>query len=258
MESGRDMVVGGAKYNATGSAIVGVGTLADSLSAIKYLVFDKGVCTARELYDAVMANWEGYETLRHRAATEPPRFGNGDLYVDDLAAWMSGLYTAKTATFVGPRGGTTCGSYSAGGNLAMGMGTYATPNGRRAYDVVSDGASPTHGADTNGPTGVSASIISLHPENYKNGLQFCMRFHPSSVRGDEGVQKLRTFILTFFEQGGMQMQINVVSSNTLRAAQRNPEEYRDLVIRVAGFSAYFVELYEGLQDDIIARTDNMF
>ncbi|NLM46160.1 MAG: hypothetical protein GX200_05110 [Firmicutes bacterium] len=256
MESGRDMMLGGAKYNSTGSACIGIATAIDSLVAIKYLVYDKKICTARELYDAIMANWEGYELLRERARNEVPYFGNGDPYADEIASWVSDLFTTRINNYIGPRGIHRAGIYSAGANVQQGYLTYATPNGRKAGEPVSDAASPTQGADKNGPTGVIASNIALHPYNYGNGLQFNMRFHPSSVEGEEGTAKLKQLVETFFELGGMQLQYNVVSADTLRKAQANPEEYRDLVVRVAGFSAYFVELYKDLQDDIIRRTEN--
>jgi formate C-acetyltransferase len=257
MENGRDMALGGARYNSTGSALIGIATAVDSLAAIKYLVYDEKVCSARELYDAILTNWEGKESLRQAAVNCPHRFGNGDAEADGIAGWVSALYTARYNSYIGPRGQHRAGMYSAGINLVTGYITAATPNGRKAHDVVSDGGSPTHGADACGPTGVVRSVLALHPENYPNGIQFCMRFHPSCVQGAEGVKKLTLFTETFFEEGGMQLQINVVDAATLRAAQESPEEHRDLVVRVAGFSAYFIELYKDLQDDIIKRTDNM-
>jgi formate C-acetyltransferase len=136
-----------------------------------------------------------------------------------------------------------------------GAQTFATPNGRRNGEPVSDGASPSQGADKKGPTGVAKSVMALHPNNFGNGLQFCMKFHPTSLRGKDGTEKLRQFVSTFFDEGGMQIQYNVVDSDTLRRAQAKPEDYRDLVVRVAGFSAFFVELYKDLQDDLIRRTD---
>jgi formate C-acetyltransferase len=258
MENGRDMMLGGAKYNSTGSALLGIATAADSLAAIKYLVYDQKLCTAKELYDAVMNNWEGCESLRQAAMNKAPRFGNGDPYADDIASWVSDLYTTRFNSYIGPRGQHRAGMYSAGVNLITGYMTYATPNGRKARDIVSDGGSPTHGADVCGPTGVVKSVIALHADQYPNGIQFVMRFHPSALQGEDGINKMRMFTETFFDEGGMQLQVNVVSAETLRKAQAKPDDYRDLVVRVAGFSAYFVELYKGLQDDIIQRTDNMF
>ncbi|MBQ8831422.1 MAG: hypothetical protein IJ017_07460 [Oscillospiraceae bacterium] len=257
MESGRDMLVGGAKYNSTGNACIGIGTCIDSLLAIRYAVFEKKICTARELYDAWIANWEGYEDLRQRIINDTPFFGNGDPKTDEIASWVSDMYTSRINSYRGPRGGYQAGIYSAGVHVDMGKGVFATPNGRKAGAPLSDGASPTQGADKCGPTGVAQSVLALHPKNYRNGIQFNMKFHPKAVEGEEGVMKLRSFVEAFFEQGGMQVQYNIVSSDVLKAAQKNPEEHRDLVVRVAGFSAYFIELVPELQNDLISRTDNM-
>ena len=256
MESGRDMMTGGAKYNSCGYAALGLGTCIDSLAAIRYLVYDEKICSARELYDAVMNNWEGCESLR-QAAKNAPAFGNSDPYVDEIASWVSDMFADRLNTYTGPRGGFMAGAYSAGVHVATGYGVSATPNGRRSGEPLSDGASPSQGADRCGPTGVAGSILALHPEKYRNGLQFNMKFHPSCLQGEEGVQKLRGFVRSFFDMGGTQVQYNIVSSDTLRKAQADPEAYRDLVVRVAGFSAYFVELVPGLQNDLISRTEIM-
>ena len=256
MESGKDMVYGGAKYNSTGLATHGIGTVVDSLLAIRYLVFDKKVCTGRELLDAVCADWKGAEELRLAAEKRAPKFGNGDADADALAAWVSDLFTQRVNRMHGPRGRYRAGIYSAGGNLATGRATWATPDGRHSYEVVSDGASPTHGADKNGPLAVLRSVAALKPENYPNGLQFCIRFHTSCFEGAGGNDKFRAMLETFFREGGMQLQTNIMDAATLRAAQEHPENYPDLVVRVAGFSAYFIELHRELQNDIIQRTDH--
>jgi formate C-acetyltransferase len=255
MENGRDMMAGGAKYNSTGVAILGVGTIADSLSAIKYMVYDKKLCPAQELYDAVMANWEGYELLRQHIINKVPHYGNGDPYADELAGWVADLFSRRANTNEGPRGKHRAGIYSAAANIIQGYKTFATPDGRRNGQPLSDAASASQGADKSGPTGIAKSILALHPSNFGNGLQFNMKFHPSSLRGEDGNKKLLQFVSTFFNEGGMQLQYNIVDSDTLRKAQANPEDYRNLVVRVAGFSAYFVELYEDLQNDLISRTD---
>jgi pyruvate formate-lyase/glycerol dehydratase family glycyl radical enzyme len=255
MENGRDMMHGGAKYNSTGTAILGIGTVIDSLSAIKYMVYDKKLCAARKLYDAIMENWDGHELLRQRIINEVPRYGNGDPYADELATWVADLYTSRTNSYKGPRGGYRAGIYSAGAHVLHGYQTYATPDGRRNGQPISDSASPSQGMVKNGPTGIARSILALNPSNFGNGLQFNMKFHPSSLQGEEGTEKMKQFIWSFFEQGGMQLQYNVVDAETLRQAQENPDEHRDLVVRVAGFSAYFVELYEDLQNEIITRSE---
>ncbi|MCQ2451517.1 MAG: hypothetical protein MJ075_00060 [Oscillospiraceae bacterium] len=256
MESGRDMMVGGAKYNSCGFAVKGLGTAIDSLAAVRYLVYDKKLCTARELYDALLNNWEGCESLR-QAAKNAPAFGNADPYVDELASWLSDMFSQRVSGYTGPRGPFQAGAYSAGGHVASGYRVPATPNGRRSGEALSDGASPTQGADRCGPTGVAGSILALHPERYWNGIQFNMKFHPSCVQGQEGIEKMRSFVQSFFRMGGTQVQYNIVSSDTLRKAQANPDEYRDLVVRVAGFSAFFVELVPDLQNDLIRRTEVM-
>ena len=257
MESGRDMMLGGAKYNSCGYAALGIGTVIDSLAAVKHLVFDEKICTARELYDAIMANWEGYEELR-TAAKKAPTFGNADPAVDELASWVSDMFTDRVTGFTSPRGSCAAGAYSAGVHVAMGYGVWATPNGRQKGEALSDGASPTQGGDHSGPTGIAGSILALHPWKYRNGLQYNIKFHPSCVQGEEGIQRLRSFVTAFFAGGGTQVQYNIISSDTLRKAQKDPAQYKDLVVRVAGFSAYFIELVPQLQDDLIRRTEVMF
>jgi len=255
MESGRDMMWGGAKYNSTGVATMGVGTLADSLAAIKYMVYDKKLCSGSQLLDAVRADWKGHELLRERIKNEVPKYGNGDPYVDELATWAVHLFADKVNSYVGPRGVHQAGLYSAAANVMWGYMTHATPNGRRTGEPLSDAATPSNEAEKNGPTGVMQSVLALDSGRFGNGLQFNMKFHPSSLEGPDGNQKLRQLVEAFFEQGGQQVQYNVIDSEVLREAQAKPEEYRDLVVRVAGFSAYFVELYEDLQDHLIARAE---
>lgn len=255
MESGKDMMLGGAKYNSTGGASIGIGTCIDSLLAIKYACYDKKICSREDMLNAIKANWKGYEALQARIKNEVPFWGNGYDESDELASWVSDQYADRFNSYIGPRGGHRAGIYSAAANVMHGFWTCATPNGRKAGEPVSDGGSPSQGADKNGPTGVAKSIVALHPYKYSNGFQFTMKFHPNAVAGAAGTEKLHQFVENFFEDGGMQVQYNVVSSETLRDAQANPEEYKDLVVRVAGFSAYFVELHSDLQNDLISRTD---
>ncbi|HYX05932.1 MAG TPA: pyruvate formate lyase family protein, partial [Bacteroidales bacterium] len=255
MENGRDMMHGGAKYNSTGTVILGIATAVDSLSAIRYMVYDKKLCTAKELYDAVMADWKGYELLRQQVVNEAPHYGNGDPYSDEIASWVADLYTSRTYTYENSRGKYRPGIYSAGAHVLHGYQTWATPDGRFNGQPISDSASPSRGAIKNGPTGVARSILALNPSNFSNGLQFNIKFHPSSVEGAAGTEKMKQFIKSFFKQGGMQLQYNIVDADTLKQAQANPDDYKDLVVRVAGFSAYFVELYEDLQNELINRSE---
>ena len=257
MESGKDVMWGGAKYNSTGSAGVGCANVADSLAVIKYMCFDHKLCTTRELYDAYSNNWEGegQEILRQVVRTKVPRYGNDDVYVDELAREAMDVFSNKLNAATGPRGGFRAGLYPVTAHVVMGMVTPASPDGRKAGEPLSDGISPMQGLDTHGPSAVLNSVSRINHVNNGNGTQLNMRFHPSAVSGEAGDRKLAELISTFFDRGGMHIQYNVISTDTLRAAQKAPEDYKDMVIRVAGYSAYFVELGRVLQDDLIARTE---
>lgn len=255
MESGRDVMYGGAKYNSTGLAGVGIGTAADSLTAIKYMVFDQKLCTARELYDAVMANWEGYEPLRRRIMKATPHYGNDLDYPDEIAAWISRVFNDKVRSCVGIRGNHwSAGLYPVATHVVWGRLTWATPDGRRTGEPLSDGISPVQCMDTSGPAATLKSAARLDHRHSANGTLLNMKFHPRALEGG-GKGKLIDLIKTYFDLDGMELQFNITSSEKLREAKKNPEAHKDLVVRIAGFSAYFVELYEGIQDDLIRRTE---
>ena len=256
MESGVDCAQGGAKYNSYGTGLLGIATLIDSLIAIKYMVFDAKECTAQEFYDAWRANWQGHEELLTRIKRMPHHYGNNDPYADEIAKWtmdmIAGIVNSKTLR----RGRFRVGTFTASANVYFGTTTWATPNGRFSGESLSDAASPSQGADTNGPTAVLQSVCSYDHTQFTNGFALNMRLSPATLSRDDSIEKLRSMIMTYFGMGGMEIQYNVVDSETLRAAQADPNKYRDLVVRVAGFSAYFVELATQLQNDIIARTEN--
>jgi len=258
MEKGADVMWGGAEYNSTGSAGVGCANIGDALSAIKYFVFDKKLVSAEEYYNAYMNNWEGYEVLRSKVFNLAPRYGNDDPYVDELASWAMDVFSDALNAGVGPRGTYRAGLYPVSAHVRMGLGTHASPDGRKTGDPLADGISPMQACDTNGPSAVLNSVARINHFNNANGTQLNMRFHPNAVLGESGTIKLKNLIETFFDKGGMHIQYNVVSSDTLREAQVSPDEHRDLVIRVAGYSAYFVELGKALQDDLIHRTEQSF
>jgi formate C-acetyltransferase len=255
MESGKDVMCGGAKYNGTGLAGVGIGTATDSLVAIKYMVFDKKLCTARELYDALMANWEGHETLRQRIMKEIPHYGNDLDYPDEIAEWLSKVFNDKVRSCVGPRGNHwQAGLYPVATHVAWGKITWATPDGRRTGEPLSDGISPIQCMDTSGPAATLKSALRIDHRHSGNGTLLNMKFHPKALEGG-GKDKLIALMKTYFDLDGMELQFNIASSEMLRDAQAHPDNYRDLVVRIAGFSAYFVELHKGLQDDVIRRTE---
>jgi len=257
MESGVDCVNGGCKYNSYGHALTGVATVGESLTAIKYMVYDAKLCTARELYDAVMANWEGYEELRRRILNMPHHYGNADEYADVQVKWLIETMVEALRKGRGLRSDLyRVGLFTASSHVVAGTRAWATPDGRYAGEPLSDCISPIQGVDKNGPTAVMTSACCFDHKQITNGLALNIRFHPRVFNREDGLSKIRSLMTTYFEQGGMEVQYNVVSSETLRAAQKDPEKYKDLVIRIAGFSAYFVELNTNLQNDLIARTEN--
>jgi pyruvate formate-lyase/glycerol dehydratase family glycyl radical enzyme len=258
MESGKDCVRGGAKYNSFGGTATGLATVADSLTAIRYMVFDKGLCTAQELYDAYMADWRGYEPLRQRILNEVPHFGNNDPYADEQMAWICGLYHDTCRQMYSTRSSTyKSGLYGAADHVAQGALTWATPDGRRAGEPLADAASPAQGRDLLGPTGVFGSEVCFDHRHFLDGIAVNLKIHPSALRGGEGAAKLRDVTKAYFDEGGMEVQYNVVSADDMRAAQKDPAAHRNLVVRIAGYSAYFVELSPRMQNDIISRTENV-
>ena len=257
MENGKDVVCGGAKYNSYGCTAVGLATVADSLTTIRYMCFDKKLCTTRELYDAYMANWEGHEVLRQQILSEVPHYGNADPYADEQMKWVVDTYyeicrecySTRSRIFKG-------GMYGAASHVAQGYTTWATPDGRLAGKPIADAASPAQGRDKNGPTAVLASALCFDQGKFMNGLALNIRIHPSALSREDGIEKLRTMTQTYMESGGMEVQYNIVSSETMRAAQADPATFRDLVVRIAGYSAYFIELSRDCQNDLISRTEN--
>jgi len=259
MESGRDCTAGGCKYNSFGGTATGMATVADSLTTIRYMCFDKGICTTRELYDAVMANWEGYEDLRQKCLNQVPHFGNADPYADEMMTWVLNTYYDNCRQCWSTRSKTwKAGLYGAADHVAQGYVTWATPDGRQAGVPIADAASPAQGRDINGPTAVLLSSLCYDHSRFMDGVCLNMRIHPTVLSRDDGIAKLRDMVKTYMENGGAEIQFNVVSTETMREAQKRPEDFQDLVVRIAGYSAYFVELSEDCQNDVISRNENIF
>ena len=257
MEKGLDCVSGGCKYNSYGGTATGLATIADSLSTIKYMCFDKKLCTTRELYDAVMANWEGFEPLRQQILSQVPHFGNADPYADEEMKFAVDLYYEQCSKCSSQRSKVyKAGMYGAADHIAQGYFTWATPDGRRCNEPIADATSPAQSRDLLGPTAVFASSCCFDHTKFMDGIALNLRMHPSVLSREDGIAKLRDMTKAYFENGGLECQYNVVDTDTLRSAQVNPGEYHDLVVRIAGYSAYFVELGRDLQDDIIARNEN--
>ena len=256
MESGKDVMWGGAMFNSTGNSCIGIGNVADSLNIINQVCFRQKIATTRELYDALMNNWEGYEELRQRIVGKLPHFGNADPDCDRFMTFAATTYADAITRCVGPRGNHyTAGCYPVTLNVVFGYGTAATPDGRKQGDPLSDGISPVQAMDKNGPLSTIHSLLTFDYTNYGNGTLCNMKFHPTALAAKDGLKKLVSVMQSYFNKGGMELQLNIVSGDTLRDAQAHPENYRDLVVRVAGFSAYFVEVYKDSQDDLIRRTE---
>jgi formate C-acetyltransferase len=255
MEKGMDVMFGGARYNSTGMSGVGIGNIADSLSMIKHLCFDTKKCTTRELYDALISDWEGHEALLAYVKNKAPHYGNGIEECDRFAGWAAKVFGDACNACTGPRGRYSAGLYPVTTNIMFGRGTAATPDGRRKGEPLADGISPVQQMDSNGPTAILVSVANIDQSKYPNGTLLNMKFQPSVMSGADGVPKLIDLIKSYFAMGGMELQINVLSAETLRAAQKNPDDYRNLVVRIAGFSAYFVELQLAGQEDLIRRTE---
>lgn len=255
MEKGLDVTEGGAKYNRIGLTAIGTANVGDSLMAIKKLCFDDKTVSTRELYDALQNNWEGYEQLRQTIINEVPHYGNDNDEVDALASWALKLFADIMTNGEGPRGNYSGGTFTMTAHIYSGSVTPATPDGRKAGDPLADAISSRQGFDKNGPTAYLRSAAKLPHRALTNGDQLNIRFSPSSVEGDAGAEKLKQLIRAYFALGGMQVQFNVVSSEALHEAQDKPDEYQNLIVRIAGFSTYFVSLDKKTQDDFIMRTE---
>ena len=256
MEKGADVAWGGCKYNSYGCTATGLATIADSLATIKYMCFDKKLCTTRELYDAVMANWEGYEELRQRILKEVPHYGNADPYADQELKWVVDLYYEICSKIYSTRSKVyKAGLYGASDHIRQGKINWATPDGRKTGEPIADAMSPAQGRDKLGPTAIFTSTSVFDHHHYMDGIALNMRITPAILRSDADIHKLRDLTKAYFKNGGMEVQYNVVDTETLRRAQEHPEDYQNLVVRIAGYSAYFVELSLDLQNDIIARNE---
>ena len=254
IENGRDYYDGGPRYNTDYIQCCGIGTVTDSLSVLKKHVFEEKTLQLVDLLRALRENWEGWEEMRQFVWNRTPFFGNDDEEADSI---MQKVYTSLLNAIDGkhsPKGptyhvnmlSTTC-------HIYFGKKLGATPNGRLAHAPESDGTSPSHGADRNGPTAVVKSLSRMD-QLKSGGTLLNQRFLPSVLSGDSGLEKMGQLIRTYFKLGGHHIQFNVVDTETLRKAQKSPDEYRSLLVRVAGYSDYFVDLDQYHQEEIIART----
>ena len=307
LKSGKTVQEGGAVYNFTGPQGFGIANMADSLYAIRKLVYQDKKITMAEMKEALQWNFgKGLDAQSageitaailkqlaqaghtideatasaivkevmasqpdaakmarykeiHDMVDEVPKFGNDIPDVDYFARDVAYTYTRPLEKFKNPRGGQyQAGLYPVSANVPLGSQTGATPDGRYAHTPVADGVSPSAGKDVKGPTAAAASVARLDHFIVSNGTLFNQKFHPSALSGREGLEKFVALIRSYFDQKGMHMQFNVVDRKTLLDAQAHPEQYKHLVVRVAGYSALFTTLSRSLQDDIIRRTEQGF
>ncbi|EDS78146.1 pyruvate formate-lyase [Clostridium botulinum C str. Eklund] len=266
---GKSIQEGGGHYRFSGPLGVGIANVGDSFMAIKKLVFDDEKITLDKLKQALDTNFgedekdEGKKNelqgikqmLLHRA----PKFGNDIDEVDEFTRDGALIYCKEVLKHFNQRGGKFLpGLYPVSNNVHLGSLVGATPDGREAYQPIADGVSPTRGADVNGPTAAANSVAKLEHYAAPSGTLFNQKFNPNSLKGDNGLKNLATLIRSYFDHKGMHIQFNVVDKNVLLDAQKHPEKYRDLIVRVAGYSAQFICLDKGIQDDIIKRTEQDF
>jgi pyruvate formate-lyase/glycerol dehydratase family glycyl radical enzyme len=256
LERGKDVTAGGARYNFTGPQAVGLADVADSLAAIQRLVFDEAKVTMDELIDSLDQDFEGREMLRQTLLRKAPKWGNDDDFVDNLASTVVRIYCEAVSKYRNTRGGVyRPGVYSVSANVPLGLHVGALPNGRKATAPLADGVAPVHGCDWEGPSAIAKSVAKLDHERITNGTILNMKFLPRLLETEGGKRGLANLIKTYFNLGGWHIQFNVVSAERLKAAQKNPEAHKGLIIRVAGYSAFFTELDRAVQDDIIDRTE---
>ncbi len=253
---GRDYHDGGARYNTTYIQGVGLGTMADALTAIRYHLFDHQTLTMADLLAALRADFAGQEGLRQMLLHKTPRYGNDDDYADEV---MRAVFEAYFQAVDG-RPNTKGGHYHINllpttVHVYFGSVVGATPDGRRAWTPLSEGISPVQGADRHGPTAVLKSAAKMDHVR-TGGTLLNQKFTPHLLRDEEGLDNLVHLVRSYFRLDGHHIQFNVVDAATLRAAQQHPEQYRDLIVRVAGYSDYFCDLGKALQDEIIARTEH--
>jgi len=254
-----DLTMGGATYNNATINVSGVADTADSLAAIKKLVYEEKKITASELRQALESNFVGYEPLRQRLLNRAPKFGNDDDYVDTIAKELVGFIAEEITKHRNANGGRyNLGLFSYGEYISHGMVTGATPNGRKAGESISPNFSPSPGRDRKGPYSVMKSTVKVDQSLMANGNALDITLHPTALMGSEGTEKLVSLLRAFNKLGGIQVQFNIIDRETLIAAQETPEKYENLTVRLWGLPAYFTKLPKEFQDHLIKRTEHVF
>jgi formate C-acetyltransferase len=255
-EKGLDVTAGGAHYNLSGIQAIQAANVADCLAVAKKCVYEDRSLRAEELLAAIKANFEGAEPLRQQLINKVPKYGNDVEWVDAIAAKWVGYFAGKMSEYTNARGGIYhAGLYTVSAHIPMGQNVGASLDGRKAKDPLADGGmSAMYGRDRNGPTALLLSVARIDAKNGSNGTLLNMKFLPEFFHSEEGIAKFASFLRTFVRLHINHVQFNVLRKEDLLAAKSNPEAWRGLTVRVAGYTAYFLELANDLQDEIIART----
>lgn len=255
IKKGRSLQEGGAKYNFSGTFITALANAADSLAAVNELVFKKKLFTLDELNNILKDDFKNNEQVRQLLLNKAPKYGNDDDLVDGIARRIVKINADELVDYRDNRGGKYVLSVlSQSFNVMQGKSVGATPDGRHAYEPLSDNASPVAGRDVNGPTAVIKSLSKIDQMKPLTGSLLNVKYDPNIVKGEKGLDILENLITSYFDIYGEHIQINVVDEKTLRNAQKNPNDYKNLMVRVAGYSAYFIELDKEVQENVIART----
>ena len=257
IKKGKDYNDGGAKYNTSYIQIVGMGSITDCLTALKYNIYEKKIFTMNEMLEVLKNNFEGFEEVRQKLISKTPKYGNDDDYADSITRQVFEIVYSSVDGRPNTKGGvhrinllpTTV-------HIYFGKVTGATPDGRKAHTPLSEGISPVQGMDVNGPTSVIKSAGKIDHLR-TGGTLLNQKFSPEFFSSESGINNVVHLIRSYFKMGGHHIQFNVVSANTLRAAQKDPIQYQKLIVRVAGYSDYYVNLGRDLQDEIIKRTEHL-
>jgi formate C-acetyltransferase len=254
VESGKDVMMGGAKYNSgPGVIIAGTADYANSMAAVKKLVYEDKSVTMRQLCEAMTKNFEGLEAI-HKLCNQAPKYGNDDDYVDDFARDVIDFISNEIKSYRGLYAPLALGTLPVSSHTPQGLVVGAQPSGRKSTLPLADGISPAQGTDVNGPTAIIKSLDKINQELSTVGVLHNMKLDPSMMADDRGVANFTSLLRTHNQLGGAQIQFNCVDAAKLADAQENPEAHRSLMVRVAGYSAFFVELCKEIQDEIISRS----
>lgn len=257
VENAMDMTEGGAKYNFASISGRGLATVADSLCAIKTMVFDTEKITMQEMVNAVSTNFRGRESLRQLIKNRASKYGRDEMAGDEMARLVAKMFCDEVAKYRSIRNNAPFrpGFFSYGMHVLDGSLLGATPDGRLAGEPVSNSLSPVNGSESKGPTAVMCSAAKIEHSRISNGSSLNIKLMPSVLRTDEGRRRFESMLKGYFDMGGMHVQFNVVDNEMLKDAQKNPDNYRGLIVRVSGYVAYFVDLGESLQNELISRTE---